>query len=172
MKKDQKIPLIYIVGMPIILIIANSIANFHIKTLGGSYIFISVILYPLTYLISGLIIRKSGYKDALQIMAVSLVSAALEGVFTWALLDNMQPLVMIYSFLSFLICQLIFIYVFDYLIKIKKDTYMPVFLLVLTVLVIDHCFYGFIIEGKIISMSILIRALYASILPALLATKK
>lgn len=170
--KKRKLPLIYIVGMPVILIVANTMAYLNIKTLGGSHIYISVFLYPLTFLISGLIIKKTNYKDALRMMAVSLISASLACVLQWTLLNSMQAWVMIYSFLSFLICQLFFIYTYDFLIKIKKNTYVIVFLLLAIVLGIDHAFFGSIIEEQIISLSILIRCAYAVIFPLCIARKE
>ena len=167
----REIPLIYIVGMPVVLIVANTIAYLNIKTLGGSHIYISVFLYPITFLISGLIVKKTNYKDALRMMAVSLISTSLACVLQWSLLNSMQAWVMIYSFLSFLICQLIFIYIYDFLVKIKKDTYMPIFLLFALVLGIDHAFFGLTIEGQVISLSIIIRSAYAVIFPLCIAKK-
>ena len=169
MENKKTLPIIYVIGMPIILIIANFMANLHITTLGGSAIYFSVLLYPLTILISGLIVRKTDYKNALRMMSVALITASLAGVIEWALLSSMRPWVLIYSFLSFLLCQLIFIFTYDFLIKIKKDTFMRVFLLIAVVSIIDHAFFGAIIEGKYISLSILIRAIYMAVFPAILA---
>lgn len=156
--------------MPIIFILANYVARLHIEFL-GSPLYFSVLLYPLTYLTSGLIIRKTDYKDALKIMAVSLISASLACVLEWALFDAMNAYVMIYAFLSFLICQLIFIYSYDFLIKINKDGYFAVLLLVLIVSALDNAFFGIMIEGQYISLSILVRLLYVVFLPAVLAKK-
>lgn len=168
MKSNKKAPLIYILGMPIILIIANCISTLHIEIL-GSTLYFSVLLYSLTFLISGLIIRKSEYKTALAVMALSLISASLACVFEWVVLDTMNAYVMIYAFMSFLICQLIFIYVYDFLIKIKKDTYLPVFILLAVVSMIDNAFFGAIIEGKLITISILIRIICVIAIPVVLA---
>lgn len=170
MGKNKSLPLIYVLGMPIIFIIANFMAHLHISIV-GSPLYFGILLYPLTFLISGLIIRKTNYKDALRIMAVSLISAALAFVVEWALLDTMDPYLMIYAFLSFLICQLIFIYTYDFLIKIKKDSYIPVLILILIVSAIDNAFFGIIIEGQYISLSILIRLIYVIALPIALARK-
>ena len=171
MKKQQTFPLIYLLGMPIIYIIANFLSRTNIKIL-GSPLYISVLLYPLTYLISGLIIKKTNYKKSLLIMSVTLILASLTYVIQWSILNIMDPLVMIYSFLSFLICQLIFIYVYDFLIKIKKDSYGWVFILVLIVSAIDNAFYGAIIEGQYFSLSILARIIYVVVIPVLLAKNK
>ena len=104
-------------------------------------------------------------------MSVTLVCAALTFVVQWSLLSTIDNLVMIYSFLSFLICQLIFIYTYDFLIKMKKDTYGWVFLLVLLVSAIDNAFFGAMIEGQYVSVSILIRLAYTVIIPVVLAKK-
>lgn len=170
MEKKKKLPLIYVLGMPIIFIVANFMAYLHIE-IAGSNLYFSVLLYSLTFLISGLIIRKTNYKDALYIMAVTLISASLAFVVEWALMDILNPYLMIYTFISFLISQLIFIYTYDFLIKIKKDTYIPVFLLVLVVSAIDNAFFGTIVEGQYISLSILIRLIYTVALPVVLAKK-
>ena len=169
-KKQETLPLIYLLGMPIIFIVANFLARTHIEIL-GSPLYFSVLLYPLTYLISGLIVKKASYKKSLLVMAVTLITAALTYVMQWALLSSMDYFVMIYSFLSFLIGQLIFIYTYDFLIKMKKDTYGWVFLLVLLVSAIDNAFFGVIIEGQYVSVSILIRLAYTVIIPVMLAKK-
>ena len=76
---------------------------------------------------------------------------------------------MIYAFISFLICQLIFIYTYDFLRKIKKDTYGWVFILVAIVSAIDSAFFGAMIEGQLISLSVLVRIIYAVAIPVFLA---
>ena len=169
-KKQETLPLIYLLGMPIIFIVANFLARTHIEIL-GSPLYFSVLLYPLTYLISGLIVKKASYKKSLLVMAVTLITVALTYVIQWALLSSMDYFVMIYSFLSFLIGQLIFIYTYDFLRKIKKDTYAWVFILFLAVSALDNAFFGAIIEGQYISLSILVRVIYAVVVPAVLARK-
>lgn len=170
MKEKQTLPLIYLLGMPIIFIVANFIARTHIEIL-GSPLYFSVLLYPLIYLISGLVIKRTDYKKGLLVMSVTLISATLTYVVQWSLLSSLDYYVMIYSFLSFLIGQLIFVYTYDFLIKMKKDTYGWVFILVLLVSVIDGAFFGAIIEGQYISLSILVRVIYAVVIPAVLARK-
>lgn len=170
MKKKQTLPLIYLLGMPIIFIIANFIARVHCEIL-GSPLYFSAFLYPVTYLISGLIVRKSEYKQGLLMMAISLVSSALTFVVEWALIDRMDYVVMMYAFMSFLIGQLIFIYTYDFLIKIKKDTYGFVFLLLAVVSAIDNAFFGAMIEGQYVSVSILARIIWVVIIPVILAKK-
>ena len=169
-KKTESLPLIYLLGMPIIFIVANFLARTHIEIL-GSPLYFSVILYPLTYLISGLIVKKADYKRSLLVMAVTLITASLTYVVEWALLSSMDAYVMIYSFLSFLIGQLIFIYTFDFLRKIKKDSYGWMFVLTLVVTLIDGAFFGAIIEGQYVTISTLVRIIYVVAIPAILAKK-
>ncbi len=171
MEKKRSIPLIYILGMPIIFIIANLMAKLHITIL-GSPLYFSVLLYPLTYFISGLIIKKSDYHNALRIMAISLIAASFALVLEWALFDKMNGYVMIYAFISFLICQLIFIYIYAFLIEIGKDTYMPVFLLIALISILDNAFFGILVERECISLSILIRIIYTVAIPVKLAKKQ
>lgn len=170
MKKSTKLPLIYLLGMPILFIVANFFARTHFDVAGSPFYF-SVILYPLTYLISGLIVKKTDYKTSLLMMGITLVIASLTYVLQWAMLDFIDAYVMIYSFLSFLICQIIFIYTYDFLRKIGRDTYGWVFILVLIVSAIDNAFFGAVIEGQTISLSMLIRLLYVVGIPVGLAKK-
>lgn len=170
MKKSTKLPLIYLLGMPILFIVANFFARTHFDVAGSPFYF-SVILYPLTYLISGLIVKKTDYKTSLLMMGITLVIASLTYVLQWAMLDFMDAYVMIYSFLSFLICQIIFIYTYDFLRKIGRDTYGWVFILVLIVSAIDNAFFGAVIEGQTISLSMLVRLLYVVGIPVGLAKK-
>ena len=169
-KSKDTLPLIYVLGMPIIFIVANFLARTHIEIV-GSPLYFSVLLYPLTYILSGLIVKKANYKKSLLVMAVTLITAALTYVIQWALLSSMDYFVMIYSFLSFLIGQLIFIYTYDFLRKIGKDTYGWVFILFLVISAIDDAFFGAIIEGQYVSVSILIRVIYAVVVPSVLAKK-
>ena len=168
MKKEEKLSLTYVLGMPIVFIIANFIARVHFSVV-GSPLYFSVLLYPLTYLFSGMVIKKTNYKNGLLMMAITLMLSALTFVVEWALLDTMDYFVMIYAFLSFLICQLIFIYTYDFLRKIKKDTYGWVFILVAIVSAIDSTFFGAMIEGQLISLSVLVRIIYAVAIPVFLA---
>ena len=170
MKKSTKLPLIYLLGMPILFIVANFFARTHFDVAGSPFYF-SVILYPLTYLISGLIVKKTDYKTSLLMMGITLVIASLTYVLQWAMLDFIDAYVMIYSFLSFLICQIIFIYTYDFLRKIGRDTYGWVFILVLIVSAIDNAFFVAVIEGQTISLSMLIRLLYVVGIPVGLAKK-
>ena len=169
-KSKETMPLIYLIGMPIVFIVANFLARTNIEML-GSPLYFSVLLYPLTYLISGLIVKKTDYKKGLVVMGVTLITAALTYVVQWALLNTMDADVMIYSFLSFLIGQLIFIYTYDFFIKMNKDSYGLIFILALAVSALDNAFFGAIIEGQYISLSILIRIVYAVAIPAILAKK-
>ena len=88
--KNKQTPLFFVLGMPVILIMANTLAYLNIKTWGGSYIYISVFLYPLTVLFSGLIIKKTNYKNAFSVMAVSLAAATIACILQWTLLNSMQ----------------------------------------------------------------------------------
>lgn len=171
MKKSTKLPLIYLLGMPILFIVANFLARTHFDVLGSPFYF-SVILYPITYLISGLIVKKTDYKTSLLMMGLTLVIASLTYVLQWTILDLIDEYIMIYSFLSFLICQMIFIYTYDFLRKIDKDTYGWIFILVLIVSAIDGAFFGTLIEGQIVSLSALARLLYVVGIPVGLAKKK
>ena len=170
MNKKQTLPLICILGMPIILIITSFMTRANINFFGEP-LFLSVFLYPLTNLISGLIVKKAGYKKGLLMMSLSLVSSALAFIVQWALLNTMDYFAMIYIFMSVLINQLIFIYTYDFLLKINKNTYLWVFLLVVVVSAIDNAFFGAIIEGKYVSLSILVRIIYAVVIPVFLAKK-
>ena len=170
MKKSTKLPLIYVLGMPILFIIANFFARTHFDVVGSPF-YLSVILYPLTYLISGLIVKKTDYKTSLLMMGITLIIAALTYVVQWTMLDSIDAYVMIYSFLSFLICQMLFIYTYDFLRKIGKDTYGWVLILVLAVSAIDSAFFGAMIEGQYVSLSTLVRLLYVVGIPVGLAKK-
>lgn len=167
MKKSKTLPLIYLISMPAIIVIANLVTNFHIEVLNEK-LYISACFYPLLYLISGLIIRKTNYKDALRMMIVTLTTATLAFVIQWVIFNEINAEVAVYSFLSFLICELIFVYVYDFLLKMKKDDYLPIFLLFLLITLIDNTFFGAFVEGTLNSSTMLIRAIYLLILPATL----
>ena len=80
MKYKTKLPLIYIIGLPIIVLVANALANIKFTIL-GSYLSVSAFLYPLSFFITCLIIKKTNYKNALRIMIFALAAEALAFVF-------------------------------------------------------------------------------------------
>ena len=170
MENKTKLPLIYIIGLPIIVLVANALANIKFTIL-GSYLSVSAFLYPLSFFITCLIIKKTNYKNALRIMIFALAAEALAAVVEWIVLKEMDSYVMIYGYLSLLICQLILIYTYDFLVKKKKDTFIFVFLLLLVVSAIDNAFFGAIIEGQYISFSSLVRLIYAIVLACILTKK-
>ncbi len=167
MEKRKTLPLICVIGMPIIMILANAMANLCIK-IADSFFSVSVVLYPLIYLLMGLIIRKTSYKDALRMLLVTLVSATLGIVIQWILCDTPNANVAIYSFLSTIICGLIFIFVYDFLIKTKVDNYFTVFILVFGIMLLDSVFFGAFVEKTLNSYSLFVRAIYILIMPAML----
>ena len=170
MEKKERLPLIYILGVPAIFIFANIMTYLKINIL-GSPLCVSVFFYPLMYLVTGIIIKKSDYKKALIVMLLGFITEILVSVMTWILFDWIDGTLILYSLVSFIICQIIFIYVYDFLIKTKKDTYIPVFLLLAVIEVIDHAFFGPILEGQAFSISILVRVVYAVFMPVILARK-
>lgn len=170
MENKTKLPLIYIIGLPIIVLVANALANIKFTIL-GSYLSVSAFLYPLSFFITCLIIKKTNYKNALRIMIFALAAEVLAAVVEWIILKEMDSYIMIYGYLSLIICQLILIYVYDFLVKKKKDTFIFVFLLLLMVNAIDNAFFGAIIEGQYISFSSAIRLIYAIVLAGILTKK-
>lgn len=174
-EKNKTLPLIYVLSMPAIFIIANCIAGLYFKVEGiyfqieSANLYVSVLLYPLLYLISGLIIRKTNYKDALRMMVVTLIASTLVFVIQWGIYDVINTNISIYAFLSFVICELIFIYTYDFLMKKNKDTYIPLFILIFVISIIDSIFFGALVEGTLSSASLLVRAVYIIILPAMLS---
>ena len=174
MNEKQKLPLIDIFAMPIILIIASYTAHIHFNILSAP-LYISVFLYPLLYLFMGIIVKKSDYKRAISILAFSLVIQSLVFVIQWVLLDKMDCFLMVYSFVSVLLCGLLFIYSYTFLRQLKIDTYIPVFLLIFVLSMLDNEFFSLMIGGSAFGLSVLVRLLYACAIPVLLArntTKK
>ena len=108
---------------------------------------------------------------AIIIMLLGFITEILVSVMTWILFDWIDGALIMYSLISFIICQIIFIYVYDFLRKTKKDTYIPVFILLVVIEAIDHAFFGPVMEGQTFSISILVRVLYAVFMPILLARK-
>lgn len=168
MKSKEKLPAVFILSLPIILIIASTMAHQHISIL-GSPIYLYAFIYPLTYLFSCWITKKTDLKSALNAMATTLVLQTVVFVLNWIFFNIMDAYLMIYTFLAFFLEQLILIFTYDFLVKIKKDTFMSMFLLLLFVSAINNIFFGAFIEGYCLSLSILPRLAYVVILPAVLA---
>jgi uncharacterized PurR-regulated membrane protein YhhQ (DUF165 family) len=167
-KQSKSLPLLYVFGLPIILIVSTYIAHIHFTILGSPF-YLSVLIYPLTYLITCLVVKKSNLSTALDLMAVSIVCQAFTFVVIWSLIGEMDSLLMICTFLSFVLNQLIIIVVYNYLLKTKMDTYLAIFILIVIVSGIDNILFGGLIEGETISLSILARLMYAVIIPAIVA---
>lgn len=170
-KNKESLPLINVLGLPIILIISTYIARVHFNIL-GSPLYLSTIIYPLTYLMTLITLKKTNVRSAMSIMAVSLLSQTLAFVVSWVLLDTLDYALMISTFISFLTNQLIIIVIYEFLSTTKQNTYLPIFILILVVSIIDNVIFGNLIEGKIISLSILVRLIYVVVIPAIVAIKK
>ena len=170
MKKKESLPLIYILGLPIILVVSSFVAHKHLL-LHGTPLYLYAFIYPLTYFMSCLIRKKTNLNIALAMMSLALITQTLIFVLQWALVNKMDGFLMICTFLSFLLEQIILIFGYDFLVNAKKETYMPIFILLLIVGAIGSAFFGVMIEGFFISLSILPRLAYVVILPAFLAEK-
>ncbi len=168
MKKEEKLPLILILGMPIIAVIASMLSNIHINIINSS-INLSVFFYPLLILILGMIIKKTSYQRAIDMLAVTLIVQSLAFVLKWALLDVMEYYLMIYSFISIFFCGIIFILGFEFLRNLKKDSYIPVFILTLVITLLDNGIFALLIEGEFVNVSILVRLGYSIVIPVFLA---
>ena len=168
MKNNEKIPLIYLLSMPVILILASLFAHLHISILTSPF-YLSVLIYPLLLLVLGLIVKKTSHAKAVTVLSVTLVIQSLVFIMQWVLFDVIDYYLMIYTFISVLFCGLLFIYAYDFLRNIKKDTYIYVFLIVLIISILDNMIFGQLIEGNIISLSILVRVLYAVLIPVFLS---
>ncbi len=168
MENKKTLPLIYVLSMPLIFVLANFVTNLHMEVL-DSKLYISVVLYPLLYLIGGLVVRKTTYKDALRMFLITLIAGTLAFVIQWVLFSMANAYVAIYAFLSITICGLLFVFVYDFLIKTNNDNYLTLFILILAITLIDHIFFGAFVEKDLLSSSLLVRAIYIIILPATLS---
>lgn len=169
-KNKESLPLIYVLGLPMLLIIATYMARLSFTIL-KTPLFIGTFIYPLTYLMTFIVIKKTSQRNALNIMAISIVSQALSFIVSWTLLNSMDYALMIATFMSFVINQLIVIVMYDFLVSVKQDTYCMLFFVLLLISAIDTVIFGCFIEGKVIGLSILIRLAYCVIIPALIAKK-
>ena len=170
MKKKESLPLVYIFGLPVLLIISTFIAHIHI-TIHGTPLYLYACIYPLTYFMTCLIRKKTNLTLTLTMMALALVTQTLVFVLQWVLIDYIDGFLMINTFLSFLLEQIILIFGYDFLINIEKENYIPIVIVLLIVSAVGTAFFGALIEGYCISLSILPRLAYVVVLPTLLANK-
>lgn len=168
MKNKEKLPTTFILALPIILIIASTMAYEHINIL-GTPLYLYAFMYPLTYLFSCWITKKTDLSKALGVMSLALILQSVVFVVKWIFFNSIDAYLMIYTFLAFFLEQLILIFTYNFFIKIEKDTFTPIFLLILFVSIINNVFFGAFIEGYCLSLSILPRLAYAVIIPAIIA---
>ena len=141
MKKKNTLPLILVLGLPIILVVSNFIARLHINIL-ETPLYLSAVIYPLTYLCTCLIIKKTSSKQAIYLMALALGAQSLSCVVQWIMLGDVDCSATLSTFISFLLGQLIIIVGYD---------------------------YGTIIEGLTISLTFLVRLIYVVVIPLVIA---
>ncbi len=168
MKKEEKLSPIVVVGMPVIAIIASFVSHIHIPIL-NSYINVSVFFYPLLMLFLGLIVKKENCSKAISLLAVTLLIQSLTFVLKWVLLDIMDYYLMIYTFLSTLFCGAIFVLAYEFLRKMKIDTYVPMFIVIAAITLVDNEMFSLLIKENFINVSILVRLIYAVVIPVFLA---
>ena len=168
MKKKNTLPLILVLGLPIILVVSNFIARLHINVL-ETPLYLSAVIYPLTYLCTCLIIKKTSSKQAVYLMALALGAQSLSCVVQWIMLGDVDCSATLSTFISFLLGQLIIIVGYDYLKKVKQDNYFSILAIILLVSVLDNLIYGTIIEGLTISLTFLVRLIYVVVIPLVIA---
>ena len=168
MKKEENLSPIVVVGMPVIAIIASFVSHIHIPIL-NSYINVSVFFYPLLMLFLGLIVKKESCSKAINLLAVTLLIQSLTFVLKWVLLDIMDYYLMVYTFLSTLFCGIIFVLAYEFLRKMKIDTYFPMFIVIAAITLADNEMFSLLIKENFINVSILVRLIYAVVIPVFLA---
>jgi len=119
MKENTKIPLILVLALPILLIISTEVADISINIMGEPIYLINFI-FPLTFLVSALISKKSESKVAITLVILSLIMQCFVFVLKWVLIGNVNYLLMEITFFAFFISQLLLLFGYEVLKEIKK----------------------------------------------------
>ena len=172
MKENTKLPLILTLALPILLIISTEVADISFNIMGQP-IYLITLIFPLTFLVSALISKKTESKVAMNLVILSLVIQCFVFVLKWVFLENVNYILMEVTFLGFFMSQILLLLGYEVLKEIKKiDKFVCVFFMLLIATLIEIMFYSIIFtEITVISliMTIVIKIVCVLIIAKILA---
>lgn len=141
MKENTKLPLILILALPILLIISTEVADISFNVMGQP-IYLITFIFPLTFLVSALISKKSESKVAISLVILSLILQCLFFVLKWTLLGTINYTLMEVTFFGFFMSQFLLLLGYEVLKEIKKvNNFGFIFFVLLISTLIETMFY-------------------------------
>ena len=172
MKEKTKLPLILVVALPVLLIISTELARTNFNLIGETFYIVNFI-FPLTFLVSGLITKKTQSKNAITLVILSLVIESLVFVLKWIFFNKVDYPLMEVTLFAFFLSQLIFLLGYEVLKEMKKEhKFEAVLLLLLLATLIETMFYFIVFTDITLSsiiISIVVKVIYDLIMAVILA---
>lgn len=130
---------LYIYGalITIILVLSNSIINIPFELFGYS-VKLSTFIYPFTFLLSCVIMKKYGVMEVIEALVVAIVVQMLMFFLRWIIVGNINVGLFVSSFVSFSISQAACLCLYSILIRNKMDTIFYVFLVFTICILFDN----------------------------------
>lgn len=167
MKQNTKLPLIAVLALPILLIISTEVADISFNFMGHPIYLINFI-FPLTFLTSILISKKTESKNAMTLVILALIIQSLTFVLKWALLGTINYALMEVTFFGFLLSQLLVLLGYEVLKEIKKDSkWIYVLFVLLLATLIETSFYVIVLTRNTMvsfAITVAIKIIYDLIL--------
>lgn len=171
MKENTKLPLLLAVALPILLLLSTEVADISFNIMGQP-IYLSTFIFPLTFLVSALISKKTQSKVAITLVILSLIIQCFVFVLKWVFLGDVDYLLIEITFLAFFLSQFILLLGYEVLKEIKKlDKFVHILIVLLVATLIETMFYlPFLANITIISViiTIVIKLVYDLIMAKIL----
>ena len=159
MKNNNKISLISIIILPFLLLLLTKFFDFKFYVLGYPFYLITFI-YPITFLVSLIISKKTESKNSMWIIILSLVIQLFAFVIEWVLFGSLYFKLIIVTIIAFLFSQMIALFGYEILKETKRaNKFIYLFFVLILATFVETIFYlvlfsNITVEALIIGLTI------------------
>lgn len=155
MKKNTNLPLVLVVALPILLILSTEISNISFNIMGQPIYLINFV-FPLTFLVTILISKKTESKIAINLIAVSLIMQSAIFILKWVLFGTINYLIMEVTFMAFFISHLLVLFGYEILQEFKVTNKFGWLLFVFLVATLIESMFYIMVFTKVTIISLII----------------
>lgn len=175
MEENNKLPLLLVLSLPILLLISTEVAYISFNVFGQEIYLLSLV-FPLTFLASLLIFKKSNSKMAITLVILALIMQCMVFVLKWVLLSTIDYKLMEITFLGFFISHLILLLGYEVLRGLKRTNKYGNVLILLLIASFIECMFYIVLFSNItwvgLIINLIIRIIYLLIITKILVKEK
>lgn len=175
MKEKTKLPLLLVLALPILLIISTEVADISFNIM-GQQIYLITFIFPLTFLVSALVSKKTESKVAINLVILSLIIQCFVFVLKWVLFGTVDYILMEVTFLAFFMSQLLLLLGYETLKETKKtNKFVYIFFVLLISTLIETMFYVLVftkVTDISLIITVVIKIVYDLVIAKILGLRK